>query len=702
MRYTEARLSRIGYALLNDIDKNTVDFVPNFDSTEREPTVLPAMIPILLANGATGIAVGMATNMAPHNLGELYDAINYIIDCTLEGNEPDIGEIINIVKAPDFPTGGQIIGLSGVKEAFLTGKGKIIIRAKYAVEEKDNKTSIVITEIPYMVNKASLIEKIHDLKQTEIPGIKEVRDDSDKDGISVVIELKRDANVQLVINKLLKHTEMQVTFSVNNTVLVDGQPRTVNLKECLELFMAHAASVVLRRSQYDLDKAGARLNIVDGIIRALDNIEDVIETIRNNDDAVAALIENYKFNEEQAKAIVDMRLKALTNASREKYDTERNDLESDIVKLSAILNDDSTLLTTMKTEFIGLKEKFADERRTEIVLDEDSIEEEDLVKDEMLVVTLSSDGLIKAVEEKEYRTQNRGTKGAKAMNTKDDEVIKYLLTVGSKEDLLFFTNLGRCHTLKAYKIAKTSRTARGKSINNYLTLQEEEKVVTMISTDKDNKDNHLLFVTKNGIIKRLAIEQLSSRLSVTKVVGFKEDDSLITAVVVKPKDQVMITTALGQSIRIKMDAEGPKCIRPMGRSAAGIIGISLEENDYVVDMSVVEDDSTIFTITQNGLGKRTSITEYPIHGRGGKGVITHKVTDRTGQVMSALTVSDKDEIFVATEKGLVIRINANTISTMGRSTSGVKIINLNEGDKVVSISKGNTEDEYATTQDVES
>lgn len=631
--------------------------------------------------------------MAPHNLTELYNATDYIIECTLEGKSVDENEILNIVKAPDFPTGGQIVGLAGVKEAFLTGKGKIILRAKYSIEEKENKTNIVITEIPYRVNKARLVERIDNLrKSNEIPGIKEVRDESDKDGLTVIVELKKDANIQLTVNKLLKFTDMQTAFNVNNTVLVDGQPRTVNLKDSLELFLAHAAQVVLRRSQFDLDKATTRLNLIEGILRAIGMIDDIIETIRNSDDPVKSMIDDYDFNEEQAKAIVDMRLRALTNASHEKYLQEQNDVTANVEKLTAILTDEVALLNTMKAEFDAIKDKYGDERRTEIIFDEADIEEEDLIKDEMLIVTLSSEGLIKAVEEKEYRTQNRGTKGSKAINAREDEIVKYLLTVGSKDDLLFFTNYGRCHILKAYKISKAVRTARGKSIHNYLNLQEGEVVMTMISAASRNEEDNLLFVTKGGTIKRLSVDQLSTRHSVTKVVGFKDEDSLVTALLVGPTDQVMITTAMGQSIRIKMDAEGSKTIRPMGRGAVGVVGISLVNEDYVVDMSIVQDDSTIFTITEKGLGKRTIIEEYPVHGRSGKGVITHKVNNRTGLVISAITVQEHDELFVATEQGLVIRIDVDKISTMGRSTSGVKIINLNEGDKVVSISKGNPED----------
>lgn len=697
MRYTEARLSRVGQALLRDIEKNTVDFRPNFDNEEMEPVILPTLFPNALANGTSGIAVGMAASMPPHNLRELYDAVDYIIASALEGNEADEDVILSIIKAPDFPTGGQIIGLTDVRKGYKTGRGRVVIRSKYEIEDNKGYSSIVITEIPYKVNKARLIIKIDELRKTDANiNIKEVRDESDRTGMRIVIDLKKDATPQLTINKLLKHTEMQTTFSINSTVLVDDKPVELSLKAMLEIFMAHAAEVVMRRTQFDLDKAQARSHILAALLTALANVDDVIAILRNsktNAEAIATLHQVYDFDEEQAKAIINVRLTSLIQEGTEKLQTEADKLAADIEVYQAILNDETVLLTTLRSEFAAYREEFGDDRRTEIILEEGSIEEEDLVEDEMLVVTMSSDGLIKSVEEGEYRTQNRGTKGAKATNVKEDEVIRYLLTVNSKEDLLFFTNHGRCHVLKAFKIAKSTRTARGKSINNYLTLNDGEHIVTMLSTKLTTKEDDLLFVTRGGMIKRLALDELSTRMTVTRVIGFKDGDSLVTATVVGPADHVMITTGAGQSIRIAMDTTGPKQIRPMGRSAAGVVGIDLVRDDYVVDMAKVEEAGTVLTITENGMGKRTNVADYPVQGRGGKGVITHKVTTKTGPVVAAMSVHDTDELFVATEQGLVIRIAITSISTMGRSTSGVKVMNTNEGDRIVSISKGNTEDE---------
>lgn len=699
MRYTEARLSRFGEAMLRSIEKNTVDFRPNFDNEEVEPTVLPSLLPNALANGTTGIAVGMAASMPPHNLRELYDAIDYILDCAIEGNEADEDVILSIIKAPDFPTGGQIIGLTDVRKGYKTGRGRVIIRSKYEVEDTKNGARIVVTEIPYKVNKANLIIKIDDLRKNDATlNIKEIRDESDRTGMRIVIELKKDAMPQLVINKLLKHTDLQTSFSINSTVLVNDRPVELSLKAMLENFMAHAAEIVMRRTQFDLEKAEARGHILSALIKAIDNVDQTIEILRNsktNAEAIATLNHHFDLDEEQAKAIIQVRLTSLIQEGIEKLETEAIELGNKIVTCRSIIEDQTVLLTTLRSEFAAYKEEFGDDRRTEIVLEEGSIEEIDLVEDEMLVVTMSSDGLIKSVEEGEYRTQNRGTKGSKATNVKDDEVIRYLLTVNSKDDLLFFTNLGRCHVLKAFKIAKSTRTARGKSINNYLTLSEGEQIVTMLSMKLASKEDDLLFVTRGGMIKRLALEELSTRMTVTRVIGFKDGDSLVTATVVGPADHVMITTAAGQSIRIAMDTAGSKQIRPMGRSAAGVVGIDLVGDDYVVDMAKVEDSGTMLTVTENGLGKRTNVSDYPVQGRGGKGVITHKVVQKTGPLVAAMTVQDNDELFLATEQGLVIRIAVSSISTMGRSTSGVKVMNTNEGDRIVSISKGNTETDPA-------
>jgi DNA gyrase subunit A len=690
MRYTESRLSRIGGEMLANIDKDSVPFGPNFDESEREPLVLPTLIPNLLANGTTGIAVGMATSIPPHNLGELYEAINYIIDCALEEKEADIEDIMNIIKAPDFPTGAQIIGLNDIRKGYRTGRGRVLMRSVYEFENDKGRNKIIFTEIPYKVNKAKLIETIAGLvRDKKIEGISEVRDESDKDGMRICVELKRDANPQLVANLLLKHTELQTTFSINLTVLVNGEPKEVSLKEALEAFIDHAAEVISRRTAFDLAKASKRSNVVEGILRCCESeetIDWVVHTIRKSEDPVKTLVEDAGFNIEQAEYITEMKLKALSASSEAKLRIESESLIAEMAKYNSILGDTVILMNTMKTEFNTLKEKYADERKSEIVLSSDEINEADLVEDEMLVINLSSDLLIKSVQETEYKTQGRGGKGVKVANTKEDEIIKQMLTVNSKDDLLFFTNIGRCHVLKAYKVIKTSRTARGKSLNNYLNLNVDETVVTMLCTDLTNKDNHILFVTEQGIIKRLSLEDLSTRMTVTRVLGFKEGDFLKQAMIVAPTDNVIITTALGQSIRVKMDAEDHKAIRPMGRGAAGVIGINVDDNDKVVDMALVEPDATLLIVSENGMGKRTNLDDFPVHGRGGKGVIGYKVTEKTGVVLAAISVKEDDELFVASEQGLITRINVKNISTMGRSTSGVKIMSLNEGDKIGSIS----------------
>lgn len=701
MRYTEAKLSRLGALMLGGINKNTVDFVPNFDNEETEPSVLPTLIPNLLLNGVSGIAVGMATNIAPHNLGDLYRALDLILANGLEGLSTSDEEIIQIIQAPDFPTGGQIIGVSGAHEAYRTGRGSITIRSKFEIEDHKGSPRIVITEIPFQVVKSRMIAKMDKLRRESIPAIKEIRDESDKDGIRVVIELKKDAQVQTVVNQLLKKTDMQTTFSMNMTVLVGKQPAEVSLKQALEYFISHAAEVVTRRTQFDLDKAAARAHLVAGIIAAVENVDLVIEltkAAKSDEEAIVSLGEHIGLDEIQAQAVIDRRIRSLTQQNVEKLYQEAEDLQAAITKFQGILEDEAVLLQTIRNEFDEIKSKYATDRLTEIVHEEGSISEADMIQEETLIVTMSSSGLIKSVEEKEYRTQNRGAKGSKAAAVKDDEVIQYLFTVSSKEDLLFFTNQGRCHVLKAFKIQKGSRASRGKSINNYLTLSEGEKVVTMIATDLTSKEEDLLFVTRKGIIKRLSLTELSVRMASTRVISFKEDDALVTAVIVRPENEVMITTARGQSIRIGMDGTGAKQIRPMGRSAAGVVGISLRPEDYVVDMDKVEENGTIFTIGSKGLGKRTDVSEYPSQGRGGKGIVTHNITEKTGDLVCAMMVSDEDDLFVATEMGQVIRIKVNTVRSMGRSTAGVKIMNLNEGDRIVSISKGTADDQPEETE----
>lgn len=694
MRYTESRLTRIADIMLSDIDKGTVDMGRNYDNTLEEPKYLPTLLPNLLMNGCEGIAVGMATKMAPHNLTEVLDATDYIISEMLDGREADHEHIMSIIKGPDFPLGANIIGFQGIRDAFTTGRGRILMRSDYEIEETKNRSNLVITSIPYQVNKASLVDKIDTLRKNGLTEIREVRDESNKQGIRIVVELKKDCNVQLVINKLLKQTQMETYFNVNNTVLVDDQPQTVNLIQMLEHYLIHCMDVIRRRSQFDLDKASARLHIVEGILWAIqaENLDNVIHAIRaskNFEECVKAILAlSQGITETQAEAIADMKLRQLTTDNEDRYTDEQTKLTEVIAKLTDIVTNQHTLLTTLRTELSELKAKYGDKRRTAIIADGGTIDEIDLVEDETLVVTFSTDGIIKSVEEKEYRSTRRGAKGVKAGDVKEDEAIKFMLTVNSKQDLLFFTTLGRCHELKAYKIAKSSRTARGKSINNYLSLEEGEQIVSMITADLADKDNSFALVTRNGVMKRLSFEDLSTRRSITKVISFREDDMLIAVQVLKDDEQIMITTACGMSIRFKGED-----VRAMGRGAAGVKGITLRKHDYVVDAVKVEDNATLLTVTKFGLGKRTLVSDYNCQSRGGKGMITHKLTEQTGELVCASVVDDNDELFVATANGQVVRIDVSTIRTCGRSTSGVRIMNLSEDDFIVSVSRNTKEPE---------
>ena len=708
MRYTEARLSRYGQAMMADLHKNAVDFVPNFDGEEVEPKVLSGLIPNMLLNGSSGIAVGMATNLAPHNVNDVYNALYYIIDCTLNQEVINEDVLIDKIQAPDFPTGGVIVNVDSVRNAYKTGDGKVTLRADIEVDE-DGK--IIISEIPYKVNKAKLVERMDSLsrvtkekgkpdKPAIIPEIKEVRDESDKTGIRIVVELKKDSNPQLALNKLLKHTDLQCNFSINNTVIVNGEPKKLSLYEMLNSFLAHSANVILRRTQYDYDKAEKRLHIVDGIIRCLENIDIVISLIKSsktNKEAVEALMLNLGLTEAQADSAVQMRLIALTNASTEKFYNEKSEIEANMAKWYSILTDNNVLLETMKIEFEELRVKFSDERRTKIVNDSATINEEDLVKDETLVVTITDTGLIKSVSDAEYNTQKRGGKGTKAASTKEDEIIKYMFTTNSKDNIMFFTNLGRVHLLKAYKIPKSNKSAKGKSIFNFLSLDTErgETIVNVIAANINDTSRSLLLATRNGIIKRLPLDKLSSRLSVTKIITFREGDSLQAVQLVSEGDKVIMNTAQGLSLTTIVTETS---IRPMGREASGVTGMKFKlENDYLVDMSVC-DKQYVFTLTESGLGKKTDIEEFTVQNRGGKGIVSHKLTERTGAVVAASTVSDEDDIFIVTEQGLMIRVKAKDISVTGRSASGVKLLTLNEGDAIVGISVStynNNEEEVA-------
>lgn len=716
MRYTLARLSRFGQAMLEDIKKNTVDFKPNYDGEEVEPTVLSNLLPTMLLNGSFGIAVGLATKVPSHNIKDIYAACYHIIEKTIEGLEVDIEDIIKIIQAPDFATGGSIMGLAGVKEGYRTGKGKVVIRSKYEIEETKKGSFIIVTEIPYKVNKQTLISNIRDLmkdvknskgavtKPATFPQIRDITDESDKDGMRIVIEIKKDESADIVVNNLIKHTDFQTSFSMNLTAIDNKQPKLFNILEMLEQFLAHAASIVVRRSEFDLNKSNARLNIVQGILRCTSSeelLDQVIHTIRHSEDPLNDLVEVHGFNLAQAEYIYEMKIKALSNSSATKLLAEQNELEPLISKLNAILNDDVVLLNTIKSEFQELEAKFGDERRTVIEVDPGSIEEEDLVKEETLIVTYTTDGTIKAVEEGEYKSQKRGGKGVKATNTKEDEGIKFMFTSSSKDDLLFFTTEGRCHVLKAYKIGKSSKAAKGRNISNYLKLNVGEKIISVLNTNIKNKDNYLLFITKNGQLKKLSLEQLSNTHATTRVISFKENDYLVQALLIEDNDNVLIVTGKGKSVRLNTSAEGNNAVRAMGRTAAGVNGITVADNDKVVDMCIVKDEDLVLTITDNGLGKMTKAKNWAVKGRGGKGMVAHDITSKTGEIISVMTANENDELFIATEQGLITRISTLDIRTCGRSSQGVKVINLSNEDKVASVSKSQfvAEDEEENTEE---
>lgn len=694
MRYTEARLSHYGSTIMNDLNKNTVDFIPNFDGEETEPSVLSTLIPNMIANGNSGIAVGMATNMPPHNITDVYDALIYIIDKTIEQESIDEDEIIDIIKAPDFPTGGKIINLENIRDAYKEGQGRVVVRGTYEIENNN----IIITEIPFKVNKSKLVERIDNLsrpskeknkpeKPAVISGIKEVRDESDKTGIRIVVELKKDVNPQIIINNLLKHSELQTNFNMNNTVLIDGQPKIVSLYGLLECFLAHSAEIILKRTAYDLEKASIRLNIIEGILFCCseDNIGLIFNIFRESEDIVLALTQ-IGLNKEQAEYISEMKFKALNKKSEDKLTAEKDILITNINKYNSILNDQTVLLETLKFEYNELKTKFIDKRRTEIINESSSIDEEDLIKDETLIITITDTNLIKSVAEKEYNIQRRGGKGTKSANTKEDENVKYMFTANSKDNIMFFTNLGRVHLLKAFKIAKSNKNTRGKSIYNYISLDTEngESVVNVIAANTNDTSMSLLMVTKYGIIKRLCLENLSTRSSVTKVIEFKDKDSLKAVLLVAENDFVMINTSNGMALITAIEEDS---IRATGRNAMGVKGIKFKKKtDHVVDASICNNKEYLLTITKNGLGKRSLLSDFTTQNRGGVGIIAHKLNEKTGEVVCAMTVNDNDDVFIATEQGQIIRVNASSVSVTGRATSGVKLVSLNNNDYISSAS----------------
>ena len=683
-RYTEARMSKMAQYMLSDIDKNTVDFMPNFDDRLQEPTVLPARIPALLANGSSGIAVGMATNIPPHNLTELANGIIKIID---EDNVTD-EELMTVIKGPDFPTGATILGREGIKQAYTTGRGKIILRAEAEIEEMSGgKQRIIVSSLPYQVNKSKLIEYIADLvKEKRIEGISAIRDESDrKEKVRIVIELKRDANPQVVLNLLYKYTQMQDTFGIIMLALVDGEPKILTLRECLDHYIEHRRKVVLRRTKFDLDKAEARAHILEGLKIALDNIDEVINIIRSSyDDAKERLMERFGLSEIQAQAILDMRLKTLSGLQREKIEEEYNELMKLIAHLKEILASETLVYQIIKEEMIEIKEKFGDERKTKIVAAEGEIDVEDLIKEEQSVIALTHFGYIKRMPIDTYKSQKRGGKGITGMTTKEDDFVKQIFTASTHDTILFFSNKGKLYRLRGYEIPESGRTAKGTAIVNLLSLDAGEKISTIIPIQNFAEGKYLLFATRNGLIKKTALtEYNSARKTGLLAITLKDEDELIDVRLTDGEDNVVLVTKQGMCITFS-----ERDVRPIGRVSQGVIGIRLDEDDSVIGMeSIIQgSNATLLAITENGFGKRTELDEYRVQTRGGKGVITYKITPKTGVIVGIKIVNEEDDVMLITDTGTIIRINVKDISVLGRSTQGVTLMRTNEG-KVVSIEK---------------
>ena len=683
-RYTEARMSKMAQYMLSDIDKNTVDFMPNFDDRLQEPTVLPARIPALLANGSSGIAVGMATNIPPHNLTELANGIIKIID---EDNVTD-EELMTVIKGPDFPTGATILGREGIKQAYTTGRGKIILRAEAEIEEMSGgKQRIIVSSLPYQVNKSKLIEYIADLvKEKRIEGISAIRDESDRqEKVRIVIELKRDANPQVVLNLLYKYTQMQDTFGIIMLALVDGEPKILTLRECLDHYIEHRRKVVLRRTKFDLDKAEARAHILEGLKIALDNIDEVINIIRSSyDDAKERLMERFGLSEVQAQAILDMRLKTLSGLQREKIEEEYNELMKLIAHLKEILASETLVYQIIKEEMIEIKEKFGDERKTKIVAAEGEIDVEDLIKEEQSVIALTHFGYIKRMPIDTYKSQKRGGKGITGMTTKEDDFVKQIFTASTHDTILFFSNKGKLYRLRGYEIPESGRTAKGTAIVNLLSLDAGEKISTIIPIQNFAEGKYLLFATRNGLIKKTALtEYNSARKTGLLAITLKDEDELIDVRLTDGEDNVVLVTKQGMCITFS-----ERDVRPIGRVSQGVIGIRLDEDDSVIGMeSIIQgSNATLLAITENGFGKRTELDEYRVQTRGGKGVITYKITPKTGVIVGIKIVNEEDDVMLITDTGTIIRINVKDISVLGRSTQGVTLMRTNEG-KVVSIEK---------------
>ncbi|MDA3860638.1 MAG: DNA gyrase subunit A [Melioribacteraceae bacterium] len=689
MRYTEARMSRISELMLKDLEKNTCDFSPNFDDSLQEPTVLPSYLPTLLVNGASGIAVGMATNIPPHNITEAINGVIAYID------EPQItsAELMKHITAPDFPTGGIIYGYEGVKDAYTTGRGRVVIRAKANVEtHKNDRESIIISELPYQVNKANLIEKIADLVRSgKLNDISNLRDESDRDGMRVVIELKRDGQPAVVLNQLFKHTQMQVTFGVIMLAIVKGIPKVLTLQEMIMHYVNHRMDVLIRRTKYELDSAERRAHILEGYIIALDNIDEVIKTIRGSKDAETArnsLMKKFKLTEVQAKAILDMRLQRLTGLERQKIENEYKEIIKLIEKLQGILDNEERRYTIIKTELIEVRDKFGDERRTEIIHDPKEFSLEDIIAEEDVVITISHSGFIKRIPVSGYRKQGRGGRGVTGAGTKDEDFIEHMFIASTHHYIMFFTDLGRAYWLKVHEIPEAGRAARGRSIINLLEKDKNDKITAFVTVKEYSDDKYLVMATKNGTIKKTVLSAYANvRKGGINAINLIPGDKLLAVKLTDGNNHIIIGTKSGMAIRFEEEK-----VRSMGRTSTGVRGIRLSAGDEVVGFIVVRSVSTLLVVTDKGYGKRSNIEDYRITNRGGKGVKTIKAGDKNGNLMALMEVNDKDELVIITTKGMVIRQGVKAIRVMGRNTQGVRVINLKDGDSIADIAKVVVED----------
>ena len=703
MRYTEARLSRISMEMLADIGKDTVDFVPNFDETEKEPVVLPSRYPNLLVNGTSGIAVGMATNIPPHNLREVIGAVVKIIDNQVEENrETTIDEVMDIIKGPDFPTGAEVLGKAGIEEAYRTGRGKIRVRAVSNIETMPNgKSRIIVTEIPYLVNKARLIEKIAELvKEKRVDGITDLRDESDRSGMRIVIELRRDVNANVVLNQLLKHTQLQDTFGVIMLALVNNQPKVLNLLEMLNYYLDHQKDVVTRRTRYDLNKAEERAHILEGLLIALDNIDEVIRIIRGSQTVQLAkqqLMERFGLSDAQSQAIVDMRLRALTGLERDKLENEYKELEVRIAELKAILADEKKLLGVIKEEIQVISDKYGDDRRTSIGLDEFDMSAEDLIPNDETIVAMTKLGYIKRMSKDNFKSQNRGGKGIKGMQTIDEDYIEDLILTKNHNYIMFFTNTGRVYRLKAYAIPEAGRTARGTAIVNLIQLLPGEKITAIISMKEYDDEKFLFMATRNGMVKKTPMREYANvRKTGLQAIVLRENDELIEVKATDNKRDIFMVTKFGKSIRFHETD-----VRVTGRVSMGVIGMNLDDGDEIIGMQMDSQGETLLVVSENGIGKRTDISEFPIQKRGGKGVLCYKIVEKTGYLVGAKLVHEDHDIMMITNEGIVIRIGVKDISIIGRNTSGVKLMNIdpNSDTRIASIAKVRDDEQNPEVED---